>query len=199
MKKYSIVIVLLASFTLHAQTEKGMLMLGGSASASSGNNTLALEGSDQNTKNRSASFAPNVGFFASDRFAMGVAFSFSVSRYELESINYHNRTTGFGIGPSFRYYFPFEEKWAAFPAVSFMYQSYVGKSTQIDPVTGVRFEDSNKYNAATLDLGGGLTYFINKSIGLEGVLVYQVRSADKGTNYGNSLSFNIGFQIYLPN
>ena len=196
MKVFVITLCVLSSVSAVAQIEQGTWMLGGSAGISSSKNNISFPGSDVEIKTRTGTLSPNVGYFLADRFASGVIVSFTKTRSENSVNEIDSRTSTFGFGPSFRYYFPLSEKVALFPRVSYIFQKTVQHGAIFDPVSGGVIEETDKTKSGTLNAGGGLTYFLNKNIGVEGILNYQAYSSE-GSDYTGSLSFNIGFQIYV--
>ena len=127
-----------------------------------------------------------------------MTFDFSKTDLEFTDSEAGVQTTSFGLGPSLRYYFPVGEKFALFPRLSYVYQSNFIKERFFNANNGDFFEETRKSKSSTINLGGGLSWFLNKSIGAEAILNYNVYGSD-GSNTSKTLSFNLGFQIYFSN
>lgn len=159
---------------IHAQTEKGTLLLGGMA------------GMDYRfTKGNSGfyiSLDPNIGFFAADNIAIGARFRlgfFTTDDYYM--INY-------GIQPFIRYYFLKREKSAFFVPLDFGIVGAYMKSNNSD--------SHDSYYSLGGDLGFGFVYFLNKSIGLETILNYEFfKYEDEPLQ--SDLSLMVGLQIFF--
>ena len=110
--------ILLVGFTYisgYSQTEKGNVLLGGSASISkhsSSDNTLIT-------------FLPNLGFFAAKNFALGSTLGYSKS----------NSTSNFSIGPFARAYFGSNENAKLFVQGDFSYNA-LSRSGSTQTLTG---------------------------------------------------------------
>ena len=196
MKYFLTALLLSYSIALFSQIEKGTLMLGGSAGFSTSSSEFALDGGNREYTSRSISFSPNVGMFVADRFAIGLTLPIHASQTKGSSSGYEGSNTNLGIGPSFRYYFPLADDWALFPELAYVYQSSKTKITALDQNTGMLYEETYKAKSSNINLGVGLSYFLNKSIGLEGILDYNIYTSE-GTNTSGTLAFAVGFQIYF--
>lgn len=164
----------------HAQTEKGTLLLGGSA----GMSFDSREGPNY----FNVFVSPRIGIFVANRLALGagVPFSFtSTGDFESSSI---------GIGPFMRYYFgngkvsPFLEARGSLNRFSSQYREINGGMA------------TNTSTTRSGGLGVGLAYFITPAISLESMLSYDATRV--GNRMGSNstrgtLNLNIGFQIYL--
>lgn len=108
------------SFAANAQIEKGKSFGGGSISfGTSNNNSNALQVN-------SLTVGPKVGYFVSDRFAVGMEFSYNLSKLNGEFYDYFNETTqlvergfgfkeeNFGLTPFTRYYFTIKDNFKIF-------------------------------------------------------------------------------------
>jgi len=150
-----------------AQTGKSDWMVGGRIDINTGKNSTHL------------GFTPNAGYFFFDNFAAGGNISFDYLK------SGDNKTTDFGIGPFVRYYFTHHK---ARPLV------HANVNYLSSKLKTPMFSSTN--TGTSLFLGGGLAYFINPNVSLEGVIGY---SNTKYKNFEGSggLRFNIGFQVYL--
>lgn len=174
-------IILIAAFIVcfvasqsFAQTEKGNWLLGGSASF--------------NTNTNSASYtiiqlSPLIGGFVANKFAVGASIPLS---YYKDS---YRRISSLGLMPFVRYYFATTEKSSLFGHAAFGIETATIKYSSGSPYVG---EQNN--NSTSGIVGLGYTYFLNKSIGVEGLLNYNWSNADYNVS---SIGLNIGFQIYF--
>jgi opacity protein-like surface antigen len=198
MKKIPLLLplILLLSLSASAQIEKGTWMLGGSAG-------LSTSGSDNSgsakIKNRSFSFGPNVGYFVADKFVLGLKLPISAGRNEVDgsTISSDYRYTSYGFGPNLRYYFPLEEKWSLLAQAGYSFGWQTTKSKYQDG-SGIETSSELKNTWNSFNVGGGITYFINKSIGLEGILQYQAYKFDDADySQNDNIAFTVGLQIYF--
>jgi hypothetical protein len=168
MKKITFTLIL-AAFTILAfsQTDKGDWMVGGRIDINTGKNSTHI------------GFTPNAGVFFFENFAAGGTITFDYAK------SGDNKTTDFGIGPFARYYFTHHK---ARPLV------HANVNYLSSKLKTPMFSSTN--TGTNLFLGGGLAYFINRNVSLEGLIGY---SNTKYKNFEGSggLRINIGFQVYL--
>jgi hypothetical protein len=166
-------LMLLISINGLSQTQKGTLLLGGSA---------GVQFSDPFSVN----FNPNVGVFVLDKLAIGS----SLSSYFSSETRY--RYSQLGIGPFVRYYFG-EKKLQYFVLADVgLYRNWY----KVDnPPFEERRQVSNFWNARA---GLGAVYFITQQIGLEATLYYRINDSPGSDNSDSNLFLNFGLQIYLP-
>jgi hypothetical protein len=198
MKKTLVTFLMLFSIAAYSQTERGTVMVGGSAGFSKSKSTSTIGQIDEiRSETTSASFSPGFAYFVANRFAIGLTLSLAESRNEVDEFGLENRQKSLGVGPTLRYYIPLAEQWAVFPTASYAYQTSVTKSSQNTPGGGVVYQE-DKTKGSALNGGAGITYFINKSIGIEGLLIYQATAYSDNEFSSNGLAFNVGFRIYFP-
>lgn len=169
------------SIASYGQIEKGNYLLGG--------NLGIIYSSNQDYIHYGMDIKPNVGYFVTDRLALGLALPFSFSRSKNDAWQYSY--TYYGLSPFLRYYFAKRDKSAFFASTSFGFSnaSSKNKSGSSDET-----KNSSTYTSANLSLG--YVYFLTKNIGLEAVLGYN-RNKEKDYDTRSDIRFNIGFQIYL--
>ncbi len=203
--------VFLFCLTASAQNGKGKWLVGGNIESSSRNSTLSNPAVDY--KSNQMILGPKVGYFLSDRWALGLAPSFSST---------HNRGSsdvtkakGYSTAPFVRYYQPVGEKLAIFGELSgISYQSGWHKRTAPDGNL-IQNYDYRTYNLGVF-VRPGIVWFVTPKIGLEtsiGSLGYGYyngkntvempegtrKTTEEGFSGGLSLSynFNLGILFYL--
>ncbi|MBL0740271.1 outer membrane beta-barrel protein [Chryseolinea lacunae] len=193
-------------FASHAQTSKGGFLLGGSFGFSSTKNSNVYSASPivSEAKVLRLSASPNISYFVVDNLALGLTLPYSYDHYTFS--NSKSKTSEYGVGPVVRYYIPFG-KWALFPQISYTLGRSVttGTYTVTSPPT-TEYKNTGKFT--NFHGGVGLAYFLNPSIGIEGILFYEKDKytydnlEPSGINSTNeiknsSIKFNIGLQIYF--
>src|SRR5688572_8921115 len=107
MKKTLTLLLIITSFSLSAQTTKGSIMIGGSASISF--NTNEVDGSNY-SKSTNIGISPEVSYFLGNNLSvglllpLGMSWSKSSSPYYPEEYNDHYYSIG--VTPVLRYYIP---------------------------------------------------------------------------------------------
>lgn len=198
----SLLIISFLSLSSSAQVKKGTMLVGGSIALSHSTYKYkvpdgAVSSGDQNYF--TFNISPDISYFFIDRLSIGAAIPLEYSK---SSDDYQtSRYTAYAIGPVVRYYFPFK-KMAVFPELSYLFGGYISRGPDYSPITGGIEESKITGKTNTLKTGMGLTYFLNSSVGLEGVLFYQNDKAASADGYPEqynsaSISFNIGLQVYL--
>lgn len=164
--------VLLVNSMAFSQTEKGVLLVGGTAAMS---NEFS-EGDDRFSFN----LIPNLGLFVDNDVAVGLSVGLSYQKRG----DFNSRAVNFS--PFGRFYIGMSEK------AKFLLEAGFGlfysKSTSIlngDPIS----------NDGFLVRGGpGIAFFLNESIAIEGILAYQKFGGDFDSS---DIGLSIGVQAYL--
>ena len=168
MKKIILVLMLCMSLGISfAQTDKGDWMVGGMIDLNTGKNSTHI------------GFTPNAGTFLFQNFAVGG----NILLDYLKSGD--TRVTEFGLGPFARYYFTQHK---ARPLV------HANVNYLSSKVKAPGFTSTN--TGTNLFLGGGIAYFINQNVSLEGLLGYS-NTKYKDFEGSGGLNISIGFQVYL--
>jgi hypothetical protein len=192
MKKAFILVsssILIATI-VNGQLSKGNWLVGGSASFSStkissdpGDGSALIKGT-----NTDIEVAPNIGYFAFEKFAVGLrpGFSFSNSVYENAG---DSKSNTFLIGPFTRYYFlNAERKVNLFAEISYQY--------------GFK-NSSGKGNPSNLAFYAGPSVFFNETAAIQFTLGYIISKDNINGSYSQTnrqFQLGIGFQIHLqPN
>lgn len=184
MKRHLVAAGLLSAFSLmgvtsKAQIQKGNTMWGGSLSdlqvgLKSG------EGFDFN-------ITPKAGYFVKDNIAIGgyVNLGFSKSGAGVATKNQY------GLGAFARYYAKPGDVDNLLKHGRFFGEAnagFLGISQKSQPTT----------NGFNFGFGPGYSYFITPNIGLEGLIKYNGLVGGGNTTYQHYVTFNLGFQVYLP-
>ena len=227
--------LLLCGAAGNAQLTRGTRMVGatiGSGYFSAGKTEITNQGYTSYNHNWNASLTPSIGWFIHDNAAAGANLFFNSSHQKtwsassgITSKEDRNNNTDYGLGVFYRQYFasasslrPFAHVYAnggsgitktgGFYYASTYTQTYEGK-------TSGRF-------FCNLGLNGGVTKFLNPSVGIEAFIGYSYSytkftttttsvSVETGNNNvttskytpvqtysGNNLNIGIGLQFFLP-
>ena len=168
-------LVLLANTASQAQTSEGDMILGGGIA----NINIGLDNDFI-----SIGLNPDAGYFVIDNLALGGSLPITFA----STPNY--TTTSIGAGLFGRYYMPMD-KISPFAGASLGYRIYTNSYTFTD-WNGQQMTTTNTAANAYANLNVGAAYFLNKSIGLHGVL----NSGDI-LNPGTTLSLSLGLYIYF--
>ncbi len=176
MKKLIPVLSLLMLLSIQgfSQIEKGTLLVGGSGSfdwefKESDNPILIL-------------LNPNLGYFATNNFALGASVGFQYFSYGESS------SVGVSLAPFVRYYTNIT---ANNESLKFFIH---GQSGMFWP----DMKNSPDDNGYFLNAGPGLAVFLNNNAALEfGLNYYYSDYLDKDYDANKALMFNVGFQTYI--
>jgi hypothetical protein len=203
MKKNTLsFLTLLLVFGCHetfSQTEKGTWLLGGSANVSRSKSGYGSSG-DNDYYYFSYGVSPQLMYLPADRLAIGLSLNFNHSK--ALKTDYDSKSSSFFVGPVVRYYLPVSEKWAVFPQVKYTFGTQITHSPIFDSGGGIVVIQKTKYTYGNFNAGFGTTYFLNKNIGLEGILQYtksngktDIEGVDD--SFASTINFSVGFQIYF--
>lgn len=181
---------LFLSHAASAQIQKGSFRIGGTASYS--NFTY-----ENDYAFNQLTISPSVAYFVIDRLSLGMTVPISFSSGSSSSYNYS--TSSYRIGPDVRYYFPFGD-WAIFPELSYSFGKTVSDSDFQDGM-GDPLSSRSEVKYRSFTPGFGITYFINRNVGIEGITRYTFNNESVVNPFSmvedKVLTFSIGFQIYL--
>ena len=183
--KTLMIIILVACFGINAgraQTQRGNVMWGASVS------NIGLDFQKGNTA-FSMTLTPKIGYFMQDDLVFGPEV--------LLGLNTSDGFTSFsyGLGGFGRHFLSPSAAKGVWEEARWFVEGNVGITGSNVKTEG---SPSTHTNGLGVGLGPGLSYFITKSIALEGLLKYNL-----GVGFGNStttnrLNLGIGFQIYIP-
>ena len=185
--------LLILSLTTKAQLDKGVWLVGGTASFYSYTENYSTPTFSQVGKFTNIEIAASIGYFIIDKLTAGLRTSFS--SYKGEVINTLGGTNQYKLsaGPFVRYYFLNKEKPfnILFDA---SYQPGINKFLRSP-------QEKGKFNS--LSIMGGSEIFFNSSVGLEILLGYtsKVLSIDNSQSASNNtkkgFQTSIGFTFHL--
>ena len=170
MKKVilSLAIIVIATVTAHAQTEKGTWLVGGSAAFHSVKNGSSAAVTY-------VTVAPSAGYFVGKDVAVGAAIQFTDVQKEF---------TSFAFAPFVRYYFaPLGDHAKLFV------NGTVGLGTE-------KPYQMSSVGFSKWEFSAGPAFFINKSVALEVALAYGQNKL-KNVEATKDLGIKVGFQIHL--
>ena len=205
MKKRILFLFTLISFhAVYSQTEKGKMFIGGNVNLT-GNSNSNLDTSYQSDFSTTTFiFAPNIGYFVADNFAIGANINLGASSLVQNNENksttaslpskFTNKTTtlSYGLGGFARYYIDISEKLKFFikGGINYSYSIHNRKDSNNDP-NDVNNANSSPYmdaqtNSISLLCNPGFVYFIGPKLGIE-------------TNFGNiSYAYSSSTNKSLP-
>jgi hypothetical protein len=205
MKTIAIPIIVIALTTFStvtfAQVEKGSWIVGGAMSFSRVKRSYQIPTYGAISRAISFSISPDLLYFPIDRLAVGLYVPFTHSA--TLGLDPNSKNTSIALGPSIRYYLRLSENCFLFPEVSYNYGWYINKGMQYDRASQELFYGRSVSTQNSFKVGGGVTYFLNKNIGIEGVLSYNRSEFTSEEIYvfnntrSRSLLFNVGFQMYI--
>lgn len=170
-----------AGTTANAQIQKGNLMVG----ANLANLDLGLQ------KGASINFnlRPRLGYFIQDNVALGGLVNLGVDYAK-------NRGTSvsYSIGAFGRYYLGGKD-YEILKHTRFFGEANVGIGGANTKVAG---SDAITTNGFDFGVGPGIAYFLTPNVGLEALAKYNLTAGFGSAATVNRLSFEFGFQIYLP-
>ena len=166
-----------------SQTKEGNFMVGGSLSY--GKNAYSYD------HFHGYGFSPSISYFFSDRFAAGFVLPYSFS--ETTGLSFVYQTIhSYSLGPTLRYYFSILPRWAIFPHFDYTYGwQTVEQNSDLSGDSGTFQSSSNLFR-----IGLGSTYFVTKTVGLEGIFSWQTIYGASARR-GPSVNFGLAFQIYF--
>ncbi|MEO8583839.1 MAG: hypothetical protein ABI415_08575 [Flavitalea sp.] len=176
MGMFAILIVFLAESAM-SQLQKGNVLMGAD---------LANIGFNLNKGgNFSLGIQPKAAWFIRDNKAIG-----AYVNIQLTSAKGAGSTLAYGVGALGRYYFSDKDMQIVNHARFFLEGNFGIEG--YNPATG------DNTNGLGIGAGPGLAYFITPNIGLEGLLKYGTIVGFGSSASSSNLTFNFGFQIYLP-
>ena len=145
-------------------------------------------------KSYSLRITPGVSYFVKDKLAVGLVAPWTYVSHKHPDHSLSMET--YAIGPAVRYYLPFG-RWAVFPMASHTYGWQTEKSIEAFTTTS-----TVKKNVRTFSAGFGITYFITRHVGVEGMTCFEkmkiVQKYGSGGAYEDwDITWHIGMQVYL--
>jgi len=217
----NISLFILSSTIIFPQLQEGSYLVGGgltgkveSIDSKSNGYTTKVEGN----VNKFIVF-PNFGYFFLENIAIGLTTRFGLTDYETESYNESGKigasttyTVTSGIGPLFRYYYPFGD----FALIGEFRYEWVHDDSEGEFLD----YEAPRYNSKSeeertitiLSPAVGLLFFFNQSVSIEGILRYEIENLEFSHKYENTINqynveletkskrllFVVGLQVYFP-
>ena len=193
------------TFTVHAQTEKGNKILGGSLSFLTVNTKLT----NANTKQNEFSIGPKFGYFIGRNVAVGLDASYSLSKssssyiattaangnYDENLVTQSAKNQNTNLGAFVRYYVDITERFKFFG--QFNANVGFGKIEQTNAIP----TDNTNYNAS---ISPSIAFFPTQKLAIElgfGLISYQynkIKYKDRNADSYNMNVFNFGFRSFNP-
>jgi len=165
----------------HAQIQQGNLMVGA--------NLANLDIGLQNGASVEFNLTPRLGYFVKDNIALG-----GLVKLGVDYAKNRGTTVEYGIGAFGRYYLG-DKRYEILKHTRFFGEANAGFGGTNTKVSG---SDAITTNGLDFGFGPGVTYFITPNIGLEALAKYNLTVGFGSSATVNRLSFEFGFQIYLP-
>lgn len=195
----SFILILVGIQYSAAQLSKGTFLVGGTLSA----NAKSTKAQSSEWITRSINVSPNLSYFVANNLAVGLITPWDYTYEKLKSSGTVTTTSTYFVGPVVRYYFPFGS-WAVFPTASFMHG---WRTMKYGHPQYNDFSTKVKGSMNSFSGGVGITYFVAKNVGVEGVLSYRHDNATsrdvanqlsrESTEKDSQINLSIGVQVYL--
>ena len=190
MKKilFYFAILLIATISTNAQTEKGRTFISGSSELNFSNTTMTYEYDGEERGDSDVSqfnMTPTIGYFVADGFALGLSLNVDNSKQD----DYTSNSVTFG--PIAKYYFGTTN-------VKPFIQGGVYYGSQVED----NDTDESKAKASSWDIGGGVAIFLNNFASIDAALGYgqgtlTSKDDDKAKLKVSGIALNIGFSLYF--
>lgn|SRR5690606_6431516 len=173
---FLVAVMAISAPAVNAQIQKGNLMVGANLA------DLGL-GFQSGATTFSLALSPKLGYFIEDNIALGGEVKIGLNTGGGATV------FNYGIGAFGRYYIGDSEA-ILLKHSRFFLEANVG-------ISGVNSNNAST-NGLGLGFGPGIAYFITENIGLEALFKYNNTIGFGNSVVAHRLSFNLGFQIYLP-
>lgn len=203
-KLFIMAVLCAIGFAAAAQIEKGNSFGGGSISfGTSKENSNSLQVN-------SLSIGPKVGYFITDRFAIGMELSYNLSKLNGKFYDYFNETSqavergfgfkeeNFGLSPFTRYYFTIKDNFKLFGQASFT--AKINSYKNIDE-TGYLYRTDYTFKGIGASLNPGFAFFPSKKwmIEFSFPIVRYAKDWRMDSNQGEYLKSRKNFHLVLDN
>lgn len=163
-----------------AQTQKGNVMVGAQLANIGG--TFQSGGSTFDL-----TLKPKAGWFIRDNIAIGPEVTLGLKTGAGKT------DFTYGVGAFGRYYVA-DKKVEIDKKARWFFEASAG----VNGINTKAGDVSTNTNGLGLGIGPGLAYFITPNIGLEGLVKYDLAVGFGSSTTAHRVSFNLGFQIYMP-
>jgi len=186
-------------------TAQGNFIIGSTLGFSAANSKITQDDGTGNIATESPtsiqfSFAPKVGYFLADHFALGIGMDYTLNQVERTDGD-NNKDSDLLFGPFARYYLPMAADMAFFIEGNF------GFGNASDKLLIAGEPQRINTNIMAFGLGPGFTIFSSSAIGIEALVKYNFARSRFDTDITgvqqetvtrtNQFDFSIGFQFYL--
>lgn len=179
------------SLTVVAQRKAGNWLAGGGLEFSF---ARTEQGANTTVKDSRFSLVPNIGYFVSDNFAVGLSVSNITSNSESGNTKTSSRTIN--SGPVARYYLEVANSSLTFFGQAGIFLGFGATMTEVGPI-------SNETTRTSFSIGltPGMAYFFNEHWAAElylGGISYSSSDPDKDANADKTTSFSFGLNSLAP-
>lgn len=199
-QSFSIILMLLVTVALQAQTEQYKIFVGSSSKLNFSFLNVSQksdQGSVNVNKSTDINLAPQAGAFVINNLAIGLEIPFAYSYQNNILTNTKNYSTSIALAPFVRYYFGQTK-------IKPYLNGLVGVGTMKSKTVGSFYNDNSKYNLFLYQVGGGVGFFLGDKVSLDVDLSY-ASGAEKPTenNTDNTryvtggIGMEVGFTIFL--
>ena len=190
-----LIILMVFSSVVSAQTEKGTAIFSGSTNLTFSSITPKMEDGNNSMEGNKASnfeFTPGAGIFIANNLALGVQVSINSATERLNREDYTESSTMF---------LPFALLYFGSGDIKPFVQAALGMGTQ-----KLKYDnEKERANIFGYELGGGLAVFLNQHVSLDFSLNYASATSKFDVDYNNTelklksrgIGGNIGFSIFF--
>jgi len=214
MKKITLLIALISFGAISAQTEKGTFAISGKTGLGFTSTTVKYENAGQTEdgpKTSSFNISPSVGYFIIDNLEIGLELDYTTSTTKQKivgspatvgtpgypSIDTKSTETTFAIMPTTTYFFS-KEKARPYINAGMGFVDIKQKANSLSSSGAISSYENNN-NGFIWGVGGGLAYFISKSISFDlglGYAKYTYKEDGVKIKSG-ALNANIGISVFI--
>lgn len=199
------------TFTANAQT-KGTNTLGFGVTFNSNKNSS----SQTRNESKSNSFSLGYGHFIKDNSKLILQVSYGESKILNDNANYSSNQNDYGGFIGYQKYFPIVKTFYVFAGTRAGYSYGSGDVKSLSTVPGYSSQSTNTVNNYSLNVSGGLAWFLSKRFALEtdllsaGANYYKTKQTNNNDNSENfsytnksfnlsngGLFNNLGFKVYF--
>jgi long-subunit fatty acid transport protein len=185
---FAFAIVIFCTVGAVAQTEQGLMLVGGSLGFSTTTQETMYGGQSYGEqKITTFEVTPRFGYFVTDALAVGLGLELTSSTIKYEGSDSKQKESSTAISPFVRYYLP----------MGLFGQGEVGFGS-------AKYEGEGEYKAKLFQWGVGVGYaiFLNDNVAIEPLVSYGARTEKDSNNSDNKdeysgIMLNVGFSIYL--
>jgi outer membrane protein len=212
MKSLFITVLTLSAFVAQSQPMKGSFLIGGNTSYSTEKQKTSLYffgfsgGTIEEANVKTGSFAvtPTVGYFIIDNLCVGFSFPFSITKSKAKQrgdvdFSYEHETRSANFAPFVRYYIPLQSNLYLLTGAGYgwgyareTYDYFHSENGVINVMHTGGKAKFKRFNA-----GVGVSYFLNKNMGLELLAAYNSTSYEGADDNVTGIVLAAGLQMYL--